>query len=120
MSRDWRLYLADVVEYADAALRISAGLTREELFGDERTRFAILHALQVVGEASKRVPREVRDRSPGIPWQDIAGFRDWLAHGYWGVRQDVVWSVLSHDLPRLRDAAVTLLAEADRADPPPA
>jgi uncharacterized protein with HEPN domain len=55
VSRDWRLYLDDVEQYAAAALRITRGLTRDAVFGDERTRFAVLHALEVVGEAVKRV-----------------------------------------------------------------
>ena len=120
MSRDWRQYLDDIQEYAAAARRIVGGLTREEVFGDERTRFAVVHALEVVGEAVKKVPPEVRARAPHIPWTRIAGFRDRLAHAYWQVNEDVVWDVLQRDLEPLREAAASLLAEADRADPPPA
>lgn len=117
MSRDWRLYLDDIEHYAAASLRITYGLTRDEVFRDERTRFAVLHALEVVGEAVKRVPPEVRGRAPHVPWAQIAGVRDRLAHAYWQVQEDVVWDVLQRDLAPLRDSAAALLAEADRTAP---
>lgn len=117
MSRDWRQYLDDVQAYAAAAQRIVHGLTRDEVFGDERTRFAVLHALQVVGEAAKKVPPEVRARASHVPWAQITGFRDRIAHGYWALDEEVVWVVLQRDLEPLRAAAAALLAEADRADP---
>lgn len=110
MSRDWRLYLADMVEYADAAAGFAAGLTRDELAEDQRTWFAVLRALEIMGEAAKHVPLSVRDQAPEV----VAGFRDRLAHGYWALDPGVVWTAVTRDVPPLRAAAARLLAAADR------
>ena len=119
MSRDWHPYLADVVEYADAATEFAAGLTQEDLAADRRSWFAVLRALEVMGEAVKNVPAPVRDRAPHVPRRLVAGFRDRLAHGYWGLDAEVGWLAVTRDVPALRAAAAMLLAATD-AEPPPA
>jgi uncharacterized protein with HEPN domain len=112
VSRDWRLYLDDIVEYAERALRYTEGLTYEQFLADTRTYDATLRCLEIVGEAVKKLPIHVRELAPGVPWRQIAGFRDRLAHGYSDLDDEIVWSVVQQQLVPLRNEADRL-----RGDP---
>lgn len=88
----------------DACVRLRAhteGLERAALFADSKTRDAALWNLLVLGEAAKRVPDDIRARHPEIEWKKIAGFRDVLAHGYFGLDEDILWDILENKIPVL-------------------
>ena len=107
MSRDWRLYLDDIVEYSDRASRYTEGMTYEEFLGNEQVYDATVRCLEVIGEAVRNVPDELRIEAPSIPWAQIAAFRNRLAHAYFSLLNPLVWEVIQQHLPPLR-------AEADR------
>jgi uncharacterized protein with HEPN domain len=107
MSRDWRLYLDEIVEYSDRAQRHTVGLTYDEFLANELHYDATLRCLEVIGEAVKNLPEEVRQRAPTVPWAQIAGFRNRLAHGYFSLKNPLIWEIIQQHLPTLR-------AEADR------
>jgi uncharacterized protein with HEPN domain len=111
VSRSWRVYLDDIVTSAELVLEFTAGLSMSEFIADRRTYHAVLRNLEIIGEAAKKVPEEVRQRAPAVPWRQIAGFRDRLAHGYFDVDDDVVWNVVQEHLAALRDAADRLRGE---------
>ncbi len=115
MSRDWRVYLEDVRDYAARVLRFTDGMTFEQFVGDERTYHAVLRSLEVVGEAVKHLPEEARGRAPEIPWRRIAGFRDRLAHVYFDVDPHIVWDAARNRIPSLHEAVVRILAEEETA-----
>lgn len=112
MSRDWRLYLEDIVEYVDRALSYTAGMTYEQFVANPLVYDATLRCLEVIGEAANHVPDQVRSEAPGIPWAQIAAFRNRLAHGYFSLRGPLVWEVLHMHLKPLREEAQRL-----RSDP---
>lgn len=108
MSRDWRLYLRDVLEFGGYVREFTTGMTFEEFEADKRTQHATLRDLEVVGEAVKRLPSEVLDRYPTVPWRRVARFRDRLAHGYFDLDLSIVWDVVQNHLPVLLDAAASI------------
>ena len=111
MSRDESAYLGHMLETARKARDKIRGLSREDYDSDENLRIALVHLIQVVGEAARHVPPEVQHGAPGIPWPDVIGMRHRIVHDYMDVDDDVVWTVVTQDLP-------TLVAELERITPP--
>lgn len=101
MTRDPLLYLDDMLNYARAAHEFVEGVTAEAFIEDTRTRYAVSYALSVIGEAARNVPAAIRERYPQIPWQDIIGMRNRLAHDYLGTRHDIVYATAREFAPRL-------------------
>src|SRR5262245_14208769 len=87
--RDILDYLTDIVAAIDAAQAFVAGMNASQFRADQRTIYAVTHALEIVGEAAKRIPETVRGRHPAVPWRLMAGMRDRLIHGYNTVDLDV-------------------------------
>ena len=74
-------------------------MSREEFLNDKKTVKAVLRNLEIVGEASKRIPPPLRDKYPDIPWKKMAGLRDKLVHEYFGVDLEIIWQLLKEELP---------------------
>jgi uncharacterized protein with HEPN domain len=108
--RDARLYVEDMLEFCERALSYSHGVERTALFADRMRYDAILRNLELIGEAATRVTAEQRALAPDVPWRQIVGTRNRVAHAYLGISEDTVWSILCDDLPALRVSLVALLA----------
>lgn len=87
-------------------------------FGSKMVQDAVLRNLEVVGEATKALDRDIKDRAPEIPWRRIAGMRDFLIHHYFGVDLEVVWRVVEIEVPSLLDVTARLIADLEKAEPP--
>ncbi len=108
--RDAALTLRQIVELCDKALELRDALSLEEFRGDWRNRMLAERLVEVLGEAVKRLPEDLRGRHPQLPWRKIAGARDYIAHGYDSVDYDVIWSVLDVEAASLRAAVEAILA----------
>ncbi|MEM7534126.1 MAG: DUF86 domain-containing protein [Chloroflexota bacterium] len=107
--RDYLDYLSDIIEYTDAAISFVDGMSLEDFREDKKTIFAVVRALEVIGEATKHIPDSLRSQYPDVPWRSIAGTRDKLIHEYFGVNLVVVWHTVIDDLPSLHSSVDTIL-----------
>ncbi len=108
---DPRVYLEDILEAAGKAREFTTGLSFEQFEADEKSIYAVVRALEIVGEASKRVPQPIRDRATEVPWRSMSGMRDKLIHAYSGVDLKVVWGTVHEELPSVVTAIETLLQD---------
>jgi len=95
------LYLGHMLDASLQAIAKIEGKSREEFDEDENLRLALTHLIQMIGEAARRVSAESQKRYPQIPWNDIIKMRHKLVHDYLDVDFDVVWEVVTIDLPEL-------------------
>jgi len=95
-------FLQDIADNLEKAERFVDGMDFEDFLKDEKTRYSVICALEIVGEASKKVPFPVRQRNPQVPWKDMAGMRDRLVHGYFGVDNEIVWKTVREFAPEIR------------------
>jgi uncharacterized protein with HEPN domain len=102
--RDYRDYLNDMLEAADKVALFIRGMTEEQFLVDEKTQYAVVRALEIIGEAAKKVPAAFRTRHPDLPWREVAGMRDKLVHDYFGVNAAVVWKTATEDAPGIAAA----------------
>jgi len=110
MSRDPYLRLQDIVEACERLETYLEGYDWERFQNDPKTQDAAARVMEIVGEAVKGIPDEIRFREPEIPWRQIAGFRDVLAHAYFAIELKIVWDAVSEKAPALRAACQRLLA----------
>lgn len=93
--------LRHMLEYAQRAVRFSEGKNRGDMDSDEMLAMATVHSIEIIGEAVKTISAELRQRYPEVPWNAISGTRNRLAHGYIDVDLDIIWSIVTKDLPPL-------------------
>ena len=96
------LYLADIVEAADAIDRFLHGVDRDTFLHDDLLQSAVLQKLTIVGEAAARLPNDFREAHPDIEWPDIVSFRNIAVHAYFAVEWIIVWVAATVDAPELR------------------
>ena len=109
MSRDLDLYLTDIICGIDKIQKYTDGMTYDDLLADDKTFDAVIHNLQIIGEATKQIPEAVRQKYLQIEWQKIAGLGDIIAHAYFNVNPNIVWNILTTKLKPLRDCVVLIL-----------
>ena len=105
-------YLEDIRSAAQKAMGFVAGMTQEHFAADEKTAFAVVRALEILGEATKRIPQTICEQYPDVPWRSMSGIRDKLIHDYVSVNLEVVWKTVTEDLPPLVPMIQRILDES--------
>lgn len=104
-------FLKDILDAALKAERFVSGVSFEEFRCNDEKVYAVIRALEVIGEAAKNVPAQIRKQYAAVPWRIVAGMRDKLIHGYFGVDLERVWGTVHDDLPPLVETILIMLSE---------
>lgn len=111
MSRDESLYLADIQESCEKVLKYTTGMKYKDFVHNDLYFDAVLHNLEIIGEAVKNISEETRQKYPDVKWRKIAGFRDIVAHEYFGVNEETVWDIVEKEIPALLEIVKTMPGE---------
>jgi uncharacterized protein with HEPN domain len=109
MSRNLALYLTDIITSIDKIQKYTSSLNYDEFIEDEKTIDAVTHNLMIIGEATKKIPPEIRIKYSQIEWQKIAGLRDFIAHVYFSINKQIVWNVVETKLDELKNCVQLIL-----------
>jgi uncharacterized protein with HEPN domain len=102
MKKEYRDYLDDIINAMTKAEQFIENMTFEDFKEDEKTAFAVVRALEIIGEATTKLPESLKNKYPKIPWREISGMRNKLIHEYFGVNLRVVWDTVEKDIPNIK------------------
>jgi uncharacterized protein with HEPN domain len=114
MKREIGDYLQDVIDAMNKGMEFVEDIEYENFIRDDKTIFAVIRAIEIIGEAIKNIPEDVRDEYPEIPWREMAGMRDKLIHGYSGVNSVRIWETVKEEIPPLKPLFEKLLNDLEK------
>ena len=117
MKREYCDYIQDVIDSIDKTQKFTEGLTYDAFREDSKTVFAVIRALEIIGEAVKNIPESLRSKYSDIPWKEMAGMRDKLIHEYFGVKYEIVWDTIKIEIPELKSKFEKIFEELEKSDP---
>ncbi|WGI26602.1 DUF86 domain-containing protein [Halomonas alkaliantarctica] len=112
LEREWRFYIDDMIGFAEKVLSYTEGLDQVGFLSHDLTYDATLRNLELIGEAATRIPDEVRQQYPHVPWRLIIATRNRLIHAYLGIDEDTVWSIIQDNVPELLGYLETIRSES--------
>jgi len=112
--RDYRDYLQDILDSINDVASFIGGMGFEEFKRDRKTVNAVVRSIEVIGEASKRIPRGLKAKYKGVPWREMAGMRDKLIHEYFGVDVEILWKTAKDDIPPLKNVVQDMMKSLEK------
>ena len=109
MSGEFLDFIDDILDGMEKAEVLLEDVTYQQFEKDFRINFAVVRALEIIGEATKRLPDQFREKYPDIPWRGMAGMRDRIIHGYDQVDLEIVWEVVKRDIPGIKLKVIQIL-----------
>jgi uncharacterized protein with HEPN domain len=98
---------------ARRAIQFVDGMNYEKFAKDDKTVYAVIRAVEIIGEAAANIPENIRSKYPDIPWREVKGMRNKLVHNYFGINMEVVWQTICDDLPMLIAALENILKQEE-------
>ena len=111
MTRDYTLFVKDILDAIKAVEKFVGNSSYKDFIKDEKTKSAVVWKIQVIGEATKNIPKAIRDDYDTLPWKFMAKIRDKIAHCYFGIDYEIVWQVAKEKLPEIKPAIKKMLKE---------
>ncbi len=93
------LFFADIIDAINSIKEYTQDIGYEEFLRDKKTRDAVVRNLEIIGEAVKNIPEDIKEKYPEVNWKEMAGMRDKLIHEYFGVSNVIVWETIKNDIP---------------------
>ncbi|MCD6554029.1 MAG: DUF86 domain-containing protein [Chloroflexi bacterium] len=109
MKRSYKLFVEDILEAMDKIERYTKGLTFGTFVENEMVVDAVIRNLEIIGEASRNIPEDVREKHPIIPWRRMIGLRNIAIHEYFGVDLSIIWEIITRNLPETRPKITAML-----------
>lgn len=109
--RDYRIYLKDILTAIESIENFVAGMDLEIFQSDDKTSSAVIRKFEIIGEAVRNVPEDIRAAYPEVAWKEMAGMRDRLIHFYMGVNYRLIWATIRDDLPATKAGIERILKE---------
>ena len=116
MKRNYLLFLIDISERIDKIETFTAGMDFETFKEDDKTVSACIREIEVIGEAVKQIPKEVREEFGDLPWSLMAKMRDKLIHWYFDVDEEIVWNVIKERLPGIKTSVDSMVEAIKKRD----
>ena len=110
-TRDYRDYLLDIFNSIDDITKFTKNLTFSSFREDKKTTYAVIKCIEIIGEATKKIPKSIRDKYPFIPWKKMAGMRNKLIHEYFGIDIKILWKTAEEDIPPLKHLIKKVLSD---------
>ena len=111
MSRSLRLYFDDILISCDKITRYTQGLNYDSFIADELRFDGVIRNLQIIGEAVKQIPQEMRNKYPQIEWRKIAGLRDILVHTYFSLENETIWDIIKTKIDPLKEEIKVIIIQ---------
>lgn len=109
--RDCRLYLNDILNAMISIEKFVEGMSLDAFKEDDKTSSAVIRKFEIIGEASKNVSEEIKEKYPEVPWKEMSGMRDKLIHTYFGVNYRLVWTAIKERIPQVKPLIKKILEE---------
>lgn len=109
--RDYSIYIKDIIENMEIAEKFLRNMSFEKFAKDKKTAYAIIRCTEIIGEATKHIPDDIRKKYPEIPWKMMAGMRDKVIHEYFGIALEVIWKTVKEEIPKVKPLVKKVLKE---------
>ena len=110
MKKD-KAYLKDILDAISDIEVFITNIDEAEFYKNKEKKYAVVRALEIIGEATKNLSKELKAKHKEIPWKEIAGMRDKLIHWYFGIKWELVWETVKNKIPELKNQLLTISAE---------
>ena len=108
-------FLKDILESIEKIEKFIKGFEFDDFSKDDKTIYAVIRALEIIGEATKNLPDSLKEEHPEVPWRKMTGTRDKVIHGYFGVDLEVIWRTITRNIPILKPLIKDILNEIETA-----
>ena len=111
MKKDPLIFIEHILENIEDIESFTKGVDKKEFLGNKEKQNAVIRSLEIIGEAVKNIPQNIRAQHPKTPWKEIAGTRDKISHHYFGVDLELIWKIIEENLSELKKEMLIIKKE---------